>query len=369
MRAVAVLLVVLFHSGVDDNLMGSAGVTVFFTISGFVITNLVLREALGSAGNSTAGESVGGFRIGRFYARRALKLGPPLLVAVVLPSVIYGFVSGWTKVDPFKLFAMIGFFFNAVKIDLGEEGIIPGTVVVWSLSVEEQFYLGFAIVWLLLLKFLALKRARLVLGWLAALAVAYSFIASFIMVVVSHGALIPRVYFGTDTRMGAIALGVLVALLYRTDAFRNFHIDYLQARNRVARLVIDVIFLTVVLLFIYSLHNGTLAETHIVMPFVHSLVSGCALIYGFLTADSRGALARGFRLMAGWKPLQLVGRASYSIYLVHYPLIMLMRGWWNGYHTWWEELLGVAVSLLAGLLLWRVVEVPIERLKAKRFVG
>src|SRR3954469_19419128 len=76
MRAVAVGLVVVAHAGLDRVVPGGSGVTIFFSISGFIITYLVLRER----------DSAGGFAVGHFYLRRALKLGPPLVVIVFIPT-------------------------------------------------------------------------------------------------------------------------------------------------------------------------------------------------------------------------------------------------------------------------------------------
>jgi peptidoglycan/LPS O-acetylase OafA/YrhL len=128
MRAVAVLLVLFQHAGLEQGLLGSTGVTMFFVISGFVITNLALAEAA----------VTGKFAIGDFYLRRAIKLLPPLFVVVVLPSLAVGVASNWTKVNPSSLLSQVLFFYNSVRIN-GQQGVLPGTDVVWSLSVEEQF--------------------------------------------------------------------------------------------------------------------------------------------------------------------------------------------------------------------------------------
>lgn len=364
-RAIAVLFVVFFHSGIDDNLMGTAGVTMFFVVSGFVITNLVLREAESAA---TAMPARGRFRIGRFYLRRAFKLLPPLLVAVVLPSVLVGIFTNWQHINGYKILAMLGFVFNAVKIDTGLEGIVPGTVVTWSLSVEEQFYLGFAALWFLLMRFVTMATARRVLRWLALVSVAYSLVASVVMVLTSNGALVPRVYFGTDTRMGAISLGVLVALAYRSPGFEQLRVEYHDAGKRASRLAIDSLLVVTLLLGLVALGNRDLFATHTIMPFAHAGFTAVVICYGLLVAGAPGStIASTFSRITNLHIFQLIGRASYSIYLVHYPLIYGMRGWWHGFHTWWDALAGIVVGVSAGVALWLIVERPIERLK-NRFV-
>ncbi|WP_181365120.1 acyltransferase family protein [Arthrobacter sp. HMWF013] len=79
MRAFAVMLVVVAHAGLGLIIPGGSGVTIFFTISGFIITYLMLRER----------DKTGGFSLGGFYFRRAVKIAPPLILAVVIPTLIY----------------------------------------------------------------------------------------------------------------------------------------------------------------------------------------------------------------------------------------------------------------------------------------
>ena len=368
-RAIAVLFVVFFHSGIDDNLMGTAGVTMFFVVSGFVITNLVLREAESA---TTAMPARARFRIGRFYLRRAFKLLPPLLVAVVLPSVLVGIFTNWQHINGYKILAMLGFVFNAVRIDSGFSDVLLGTEVTWSLSVEEQFYLGFAALWFLLMRFVTMATARRVLRWLALVSVAYSLVASVVMVLASNGALVPRVYFGTDTRMGAISLGVLVALAYRSPGFEQLRVEYHDAGKRASRLAVDSLLVVTLLLGVVALGNRDLFATHTIMPFAHAGFTAVVICYGLLVAGAPATtratvIASTFSRITNLHIFQLIGRASYSIYLVHATAIHLMRSWWHGYHTWWDALAGIVVGVSAGVALWLVVERPIERLK-NRFV-
>lgn len=85
LRALAVLIVVLGHAGVS-NMPGDAGVTIFFVISGFIITHILLRER----------ESAGGFNVRKFYLRRALKLAPPFVLLIVAPTLAY---SLWNAIS------------------------------------------------------------------------------------------------------------------------------------------------------------------------------------------------------------------------------------------------------------------------------
>ena len=156
MRAAAVMLVVLAHAGLEV-VPGGSGVTIFFVISGFIITHLVLKEH----------RRTGGFDIAGFYRRRALKLAPPLLVALVLPTALYAWL-----VRPVSLGDFLGqvfFFFNWRYTD-SQVDVLPGSIVVWSLSIEEQFYVAFALIWLLLVGRRRPATALAVLAGTAALA-------------------------------------------------------------------------------------------------------------------------------------------------------------------------------------------------------
>lgn len=139
MRAFAVLLVVVAHAGLGHLVPGGSGVTIFFAVSGFIITHLVLRER----------DRTGGFDVGGFYVRRAVKLLPPLLVAILLPTLVW---SVWHPVDWSALAAQLFFYFNWTKASGAEFDALPGSGVVWSLSIEEQFYIVFALSWLLLVR-------------------------------------------------------------------------------------------------------------------------------------------------------------------------------------------------------------------------
>ena len=134
MRAFAVMIVVVAHAGLGHIIPGGSGVTIFFTISGFIITLLVLRER----------DREGTFSVRRFYFRRAAKIFPPFIIAVVVPSAIW---AVWHPDVWMGLLTQLLFVFNWAKPFVH---VLPGTEVVWSLSIEEQFYIVFALVWILL---------------------------------------------------------------------------------------------------------------------------------------------------------------------------------------------------------------------------
>ena len=125
MRAAAVSLVVVMHSGLTIT-PGDGGVVVFFVISGYIITRLLLTERA----------RTGGFDLYGFYRRRLYKLAPPLLAVVVLPTFVY---AAFRPVDWGAVAAQVGFAYNWTKIYdyQGSLEVLPGSEVVWSLAIEE----------------------------------------------------------------------------------------------------------------------------------------------------------------------------------------------------------------------------------------
>src|SRR3954470_3410035 len=115
LRAFAVMLVVVAHAGLGSLVPGGSGVTIFFSISGFIITYLLLRE----------NDATGSFGIRAFYVRRLLKIGPPLLVCILIPTIILAFFKAinWA---PFA--GIVFFYFNWFKAT-GVDAPLPGSGV------------------------------------------------------------------------------------------------------------------------------------------------------------------------------------------------------------------------------------------------
>ncbi|GLW28867.1 acyltransferase family protein [Actinoplanes regularis] len=281
LRAVAVLLVVLGHAGVPFAAGGYVGVDVFFVISGFLITSLLLREAAG-----------GRISIRRFYARRALRLLPAAALVLVstliaarfwLPSIRMGELAR-------DALSATGYVANLRFASTGTDYLnadAPPSPFqhFWSLAVEEQFYL----VWPLLL--LLPKRKHLLIGLVA---------ASFVAGVLETERSVSWAYFGPHTRAWELGVGALLALfaarLQRVPGLRN---GWLGGAGLVT-------ILTAALCFDDSTRYPGFAA---LLP-----VAGAAAV-----------LAGGLRPL-GARPLQFVGRLSYGWYLWHWPVLLIGPG-------------------------------------------
>lgn len=349
LRAVAVMIVVLMHAGLTIA-PGDGGVTLFFCVSGYIITSLMIKERV----------RTGGFRIGGFYARRLLKLAPPLLVLVVLPTLVY---AAFRPVSWGAVLSQVGFTYNWVAVvdPAASLRVLPGSEVVWSLAIEEQFYIGFAVVWILLLR---VQRWRTALTVLTATTIVASFLMR-VHLTLGQPATFDlwdeerylRLWRGTDTRIEAIAIGVLLALAL--DAHSRGGLRWLGRLGSGATLVVAAaLFVSASVFFRDNWAEGTLR------PSAQAWSAALVIAFGLLPGSS-GA-RRLFEREVARGPLQLVGRASYSIYLAHTPVIHLLAEPLAVLPPPAQLLVNVAAGTAVGLVAYRFIEVPVLRLRGRR---
>ncbi len=308
LRGIAILLVLVCH--VLDNAgiwngAGSAGVTVFFTLSGFLITSLLVEEL----------QARGRVSLRSFYARRARRLFPALAAAVLLVGAFQAAVG---IASPGHLLPVIFYVGNWIAVAHGNLGLLPHT---WSLSIEEQFYL----LWPLGL--LAVWRWRNGPVLLASLGILASMAARFALAGDWY-----RVYYGSDTRADGLLVGCLLALL----AHRG-----LSWRPSVVTATAGMMALAAV-----SLGGASLSARGVWIPALVPWITA-AMIWTACSSQSPRWLA------ADW--LRYIGRRSYGIYLWHYPFVLLV-GYFS--HSLGVTLLAVMASVGIAEASWRFVEAP-----------
>lgn len=361
LRAFAVLLVVFSHAGLSF-VPGGSGVTIFFVISGFIITLLLLRER----------EKTGGFDIGGFYMRRLIKIVPPLVLALIVPTVIYMLLGGEVNIVDFL--GQIFFFFNWRYLD-STVTVLPGSHVTWSLAIEEQFYLVFALIWLFAVK--SEHYLKIVTG-ISAVTVMYSMLARLFLSL--DGVSVDRIYFGTDTRVEAIAVGTLISVWF----FKNRDTDHVLGhrlrgsrfadnRNSVEGRAVpllgrDWVLVAAVLLYLISL---VIRDEFFRDTIRYTMQAGAAavlVLWGQVAA--RQPLGNFVMNVMRWRFLQVLGLASYSIYLCHDVLYKIIE------HSVGEMLprpLAVAVMVVLGtglgIAIWKWVELPALAFKDRHFAS
>jgi peptidoglycan/LPS O-acetylase OafA/YrhL len=339
LRAFAVLIVVFAHAGLGRVIPGGSGVTIFFSVSGFIITYLVLREK----------EKTGSFSAKGFYVRRFVKIAPPLVLLVVLPTLIF---SIWHKIDFGAFMAQIFFIFNWFKID-NIPAVLPGSGVVWSLAIEEQFYIAFALFWLVAVR---ARNARTMLSICAALVVIWSMSMRFVFASTEVSA--DRIYYGSDTRIDGIAWGVLTAVAFHywstsggktTKSSRAFGSDW----TLWAAIALYVVSLTI--------RDEWFRDT---IRFSFQSLATCAVIlYGQLPGS--GPIRRYFVKLATWRPVAIIGLASYSIYLAHLSFSSAVSPLVIGLPPIIVFALQVAGGVTIGILVYYFVEKPSHSLRLK----
>jgi peptidoglycan/LPS O-acetylase OafA/YrhL len=331
------------HSGFTF-VPGDGGVTVFFCISGYIITTLLVRER----------QRTGAFAARKFYLRRALKLAPPFLVIVLLPTLVY---SARHSVDWLVVLSQILFTYNWAEVldPVRALDVLPGTTVVWSLAVEEQFYIGFAVVWLLISR---RRWWRAALFWLALAAIVVSLGLRFCLAL--DPSRFEHVALGTDARMEAIAWGVLVAVLH--SAWLAGRLAWLRVFGRDLWLLV-----TVALFVVGSLALRQYWPEMALRPTLHAVATALVILYGLVGDGS--PVKRAFFRLVELRLLQVIGLASYSIYLCHLILIELTSGWMQAWPMPWRAVVAMAGTVSVGVLLYYVVERPMLRLKPRLIPG
>ncbi|HEY9499761.1 MAG TPA: acyltransferase, partial [Terrimesophilobacter sp.] len=344
LRAIAVITVMLFHLSPGFVPGGYLGVDVFFVISGFLITALLLREH----------DRAGTIQLFDFWRRRARRLLPALGILLLVCCSLALLLGGNLLLDLGKqVLGATTFSSNWLSI-AGERSYFTESTPelfrnLWSLAVEEQFYLLWPLAILLLL--LIPKRfVRLtIVGGLAvgsALAMALIYIP---------GGDATRVYYGTDTHSFGLAIGAVLAI-----ASRSWSVWPL-AWPRWLRIILPLAGLASV---------GGLVALSLVMPADAPLVyQGGLLAVALLTAVAiAGATMPGSVLGRGLDvpPLRWIGERSYGLYLWHWPVFVLVIGFlptWSrdGSAGWALGGIALAVTVLAAAVSYRFVEQPIRK--------
>jgi peptidoglycan/LPS O-acetylase OafA/YrhL len=336
LRAVAVLLVVFYHAGVPHLTGGYVGVDVFFVISGFVITGLLLREHAGTGHTS----------ILDFYARRCRRILPAatlvLLVTAVTAYVVLGVVTGNNTADDARWAAVFlsNFHFEALGTNYLSAFRPPSPVQnYWSLSVEEQFYVVYPTLFLLAAKVKSTVSVRARMAVVLSLVIVGSYWLSIVQTA-SHPA---AAYFSPVTRAWELALGALVAV----------GTSWLKEIPRPAAAVLTWAGLAAVIFAAVDFN----AQTAYPGSLVAVPVVGAALIIAGGTSIPRA----GVEQLLGLPPVKWLGKHSYSLYLWHWP-ILIIAAEQVGKTTLsvGENLLLVLVALGLSVVTYRLVENPVR---------
>ena len=341
-RAIAVIMVLAYHLKLALFKSGFLGVTVFFVLSGYLITGILISEV----------EEEGTIDLKNFWLRRIRRLVP----AVMSMAVVIIFVSAvvnriiFTKGCKDFLASVLGFnnwwqIFN--KVSYFEAAGVPSPFThCWSLAIETQFYLIYPLILLGIYKLVKSRgEGRAKRGLLfAGVTLLLALISVILMIVLFDPQQdASRVYYGTDTRAFSLLFGALLAILW----------DYRMVPRRLSasvNMVLGSVSFAVLLVMTIAI-NGSSNFWYRGGQFVGTILT-VLVIY---TVSGRKTWLSRF---LSNPVLKWIGDRSYSIYLWHYPIILLISKGIKA--SWWITLIEIVLSVVLAELSYRFIETPIR---------
>jgi len=333
-RAVALILVVLTHANLVPGGFGILAVMIFFFLSGYLITTLMMEDAI----------EKGSIHLGKFYLRRFLRLMPPLFVtlSIAYPLVGLGIVSGRTGLAGFL--SLLFSYHNYFYLFLDHADSVPlGLGICWTLAVEEHFYLVLPILLAVMLRRRAMGRTKYLMAALCVVVLVWRIVLSTVLY-----ADFDRIYYATDTRIDSILFGCLLALW--KPPVKTEHPERWGTLHHV---LISVSAAALAASFL--LRNEEFRKT-----FQFSVV-GLALMPLF-HFSIRFPDSSVFRLL-NHRVLSRIGSMSYTIYLVHCLVLFNIGKWVPG--RLWGLLLSLVLIGAYALLMERYVELPFRTMRRR----
>jgi peptidoglycan/LPS O-acetylase OafA/YrhL len=328
-------MVMLRHYGMTHFYGGFLGVDLFFVLSGFLITRLLLAEF----------EASSHIRFDLFYLRRACRLLPAIIVLltlvgilrVLMPVAFHTQVSYW-----FSVLAVLFFFANVAEL-----GNIGHT---WSLSVEEQFYFLWPMTLLVLLRRCRSTGARIAV--VSVLVLAAAVLRAWLQ---SHGGLGINVYCNLFTRMDSLLIGTMVALAEGLAGFPEAVVRF--CRYRPAEIAMAIFLLAVFLIKDQGMPYMFAGGLTIFALIAATLIT--CLIY----EDRPTPLKRFLE----WHPMVWLGRRSYGIYLYHLPVFYMLQPMHEKFRSQFDQFgylaLGFGLPVVLAALSYHYVEMPFLKRK------
>jgi peptidoglycan/LPS O-acetylase OafA/YrhL len=340
LRAVAVLLVVLYHAGVPGITGGYVGVDVFFVISGFLITGQLMREV----------QKNGRISFVSFYVGRIRRLLPPAALVLLVTLVV---ARLWGSVFQLKSTAWDAIFTAAYALNyrLAAEGVNYQQVSgpesplqhFWSLAVEEQFYLAWPLIIALCILISRRHHATLVTGVLLVICASSLY---FSVTVTSSNA--PLAYFSIHTRAWELGLGALLALVA----------GRLLALPQSAAIMLSWAGIGAIL------WSGFTYTDETAFPSAAALVPvlGAVAIIAAGCRPSSGSA----EMLLNRRPMQGIGTVSYAWYLWHWPVVILVPLMFGREFAWWENFELIILGLWLAVLTYWIVESPTRHSRLRK---
>ncbi|HEX2962247.1 MAG TPA: acyltransferase [Ignavibacteriales bacterium] len=330
LRGMAILLVMLFHTGIPNFRGGFTGVDIFFVLSGFLITSLLLSEAT----------EAGRINLKYFYMRRILRLLPALVLMLIIVTLTAQALN--LKGSAYTDFTggIITLFYSANlarAFNLHQMGLLSHT---WSLSIEEQFYMLWPLALIIMLKYV--RREKRILSVVLFLSV-LSWLIRIYLTQSGHTA--DRIFNGLDTRADALLAGCAAAII-RSMGLWTKKVSRLKSPAYAGFI------LPLLILFNISWSNH---NTFYWVSFLLEFMTAVLILH--IISDEKSMIKK----FLASKPLVWVGSISYGVYLWHDPVFEVMRYW--GYSKLSILFSGSIITLGIASVSYYLMEKPLLRLK------
>jgi peptidoglycan/LPS O-acetylase OafA/YrhL len=335
-RAVSFSMVFLAHVG-TPGIPGGFGVTVFFFLSGYLITTLLRREA----------ERSGGVSFKLFYLRRVVRILPPfyVILGLALALTLLGVLPPHFTWGAFAAQAL--HYSNYWVVSHGWDGLLGGTGVYWSLAVEEHFYLLFPALYALMLRAGLSRRAQHgVLMLLCGVVLLRR-----CWIVFGQHEVGDYTYIASDARFDSMLFGCALAV------WGNPALDFgTDERKPSGKLLLAGLGGSLLLLASFVLRNSAFRES------IRYTMQGIGLYPLFFLAVRYPTMA--VMRFLNWRPVRFVGTLSYSLYLLHQIVIYAVERNLKLPHLL-QAVLALALSFALSLLVWRLIEQPCAKLRSR----
>ena len=355
LRALAVLAVIIYHVDVNYLPGGFLGVDLFFVLSGYLISSLIIKEY----------KKTGSLNLYNFYIRRARRLLPAVYFMITVVLVVMVMFNG-VLLKKSHLDAIFGYIYSSNwwyifhKLDYFDSfGSQSPFKHLWSLAIEEQFYMIFPLLFLLVngkkkTKDGSYKLNRnflyVILG-----VILVSLIAHIILFDINN---ISRIYFGTDTRAFSLLVGAVGAILYPIDKLNT---KITPQENLVYSVVSLISIAALITIMIYtSEYNTWLYRGGFLL----------VAILGIIIIISSGKQHTVMAKLLSFKPVVFIGKISYSLYLWHFPVLVLTTPVSEiGKPNIFFVVLRVILTFILAIISYALVETPIRKLGFKNYVS
>ena len=355
LRALAVLAVIIYHVDVNYLPGGFLGVDLFFVLSGYLISSLIIKEY----------RKTGSLNLYNFYIRRARRLLPAVYFMITVGLVVMVLFNE-VLLRKSHLDAIFGYIYSSNwwyifhKLDYFDSfGAQSPFKHLWSLAIEEQFYMIFPLLFLLVNRKKKSKDGTFKLNknflYVVLGLILVSLIAHILLFDINN---ISRIYFGTDTRAFSLLVGVVGAILYPME---RLHAKVTPQQNMLYSVVSLVSIATLITVMIYTSEYNTL------------LYRGGFLlvaILGLIVIISSGKQHTLMSRLLSFKPVVFIGKISYSLYLWHFPVLVLTTPVSEiGNPNIFFVILRIVLTFAVAIVSYVFVETPIRKLGFKNYIN